>query len=170
MNYQWIGAVLIIVGCGGFGSAIAAAYRQEEKLLHQLMSTITYMETELQYQLTPLPELCLKAGKHTRGLLNQLFCEMAKNLEQQTAADVSGCMNNAIQKTGEIPVRLKKLLRELGNCLGQFDLSGQLRGLQEIYVLCEAEGKRLEKGRDQRLRSYKTLGICAGLALIILFV
>ena len=55
MNYRWIGAVLVIAGCGGFGFSIAAGYKREESTLRQLIQALNTMEWELSYRLTPLP-------------------------------------------------------------------------------------------------------------------
>lgn len=73
MSYRWFGAALVIAGCGGFGFSIASGYKREEGILRQLLRALNYMEWELQYRLTPLPELCRQAGKETRGTLREVF-------------------------------------------------------------------------------------------------
>ena len=40
MNIKWIGAILVIVGCGGFGFSIAANYLQEERRIRQMIQAI----------------------------------------------------------------------------------------------------------------------------------
>lgn len=169
MTYKWIGAVLVIVGCGGVGFSIAAAHRREEKLLRQLIQVLQYMECELQYRLTPLPELCRQAGKEVNGILRDVFLNLARELDWQTSPDVCSCMAEAVKKSRDLPISLRRLLLQLGHTLGRFDLTGQLQGLQGIRVSCEDALKDLNKDRDNRLRSYQTLGLCAGAALAILF-
>ena len=69
------------------------------------------------------------------------------------------------------PVRsLRRPLRLLGQTLGRFDLPGQLKGIKAVQESCRRELARLERNRDARLRSYQTLGLCAGAALVILLV
>ena len=58
----------------------------------------------------------------------------------------------------------------LGTSLGRFDLTGQLNGLEQVRSHCRRELEALAGNRDQRVRGYQTLGICAGAALAILFV
>lgn len=169
MNYKWIGAVLIIVGCGGFGFSIASSHKREEKILRQLLQALQYMESELQYRLTPLPELCRQVGKETSGILRDIFLNLARELDWQVSPDVCSCMSAAMKKSRDIPTSLRRLLLQLGHTLGRFDLPGQLRGLQSVRANCEEELKKLGKDRDVRLRSYQTLGLCAGAALAILF-
>lgn len=169
MNYKWIGAVLVITGCGGFGFSIAAGYRREEGLLRQLIRALNYMEWELQYRLTPLPELCRQAGRESRGILREVFSGLADELERQTFPDAAGCMIGALNRSRELPGKIRELLKQLGSTLGRFDLPGQKQGLEEVRLQCRLELERLEKNRETRLRSYGTLGLCAGTALAILF-
>ena len=52
MNYKVIGAVCVVAACGGWGFAAAAQYIQLIRLLRQLISSLDYMECELQYRST----------------------------------------------------------------------------------------------------------------------
>lgn len=169
MSYKWIGAVLVIAGCGGFGFSLAAGHKKEEKLLRQMLHVLQFMECELQYRLTPLPELCRQAGKETGGALRDVLLDLARELDWQVAPDACSCMTAALKKNRDIPTSLRRLLLQLGRTLGRFDLTGQIRGLQSVQAECEEEMKRLGKDRDVRMRSYQTLGLCAGTALAILF-
>lgn len=170
MTYKWIGAVLVLVSCGGFGFAIASGYRQEEQRLRQLLRALQYMECELQYHLTPLPDLCRQAGMETSGSVREVLNKLAGELENQVAPDVSSCMRAAIEDCQDFSRRFRRLMLQLGRTLGRFDLAGQIQGLQAVQASCIQEQKALEQNRDMRLRSYRTLGLCAGAALAILFV
>ena len=168
MTYQIVGAVLIVSGCGGFGISLAAAEKSREKIFRQLLSALQFMELELQYHLTPLPELLILAGKHSGGQIAAIFRGVSQELKEQVLPDVSSCMQKVLQqKETDRPVRM--ILRQLGLGLGCFDLPGQLKGLQEAEESCLRELTKLEEGKSQRFRNYETLGFCAGIALAILF-
>lgn len=169
MSIKLIGAILIIAGCGGVGFSMAAAHRREEKALWQLIGVLNYMGCELQYHLTPLPELCRCAAEQTVGNIRQLFQNLASELEGQIAPDATACMNAAIAKTSRLPQQARKNLLMLGTSLGRFDLQGQLKGLEAARQQCRRDLDGLTRDRDVRLRSYQTLGLCAGSALAILF-
>ncbi len=170
MSLKWIGAVMVVVGCGGFGFSMAAAHRQEVQLLRQLNRGLEFMQSELMYRLTPLPELCKQTGKETGGILRKVFSELARELDGRTLPEPGDCMASVITRNkGALPGSLRKLLLRLGRSLGRFDLDGQLRGLTAISKACQEELSLLNKNRDIRLRNYQTLGLCAGAALAILF-
>lgn len=169
MSLKLIGAVCIIAACGGVGFSMAAAHRREEQALRQLIRALDYMGRELQYHLTPLPELCRHAAAECGGCIRQVLLALAAELESQVAPDVSTCMNAAIAKIPRIPQRLRGELARFGSSLGRFDLQGQLDGLEAARQQFRRDLENLSKNRDVRLRSYQTLGLCAGSALAILF-
>lgn len=170
MGYKWIGAILIIASCSGCGFSVAAGKRREEILLYQLMEVLQIIESDLQYRLTPLPELCRMAAGETKGILRSVFWNLNRELHCQKFPDAGSCMYAAIQCSGEIPARVRRLLVQLGHTLGKFDLQGQIQGIQSVRKRCEESIVYIRKNRDERLRSYQTLGICAGAALAIILI
>lgn len=170
MTIKWIGALLVIMGCGGVGFTMAASYRREERSLRMLLRALEYMTCELQFRLTPLPELCRQAGRECGGPAGQVLTALSKELESQISPDVDSCMYAALSKLEGVPHSTAEALGLLGKCLGRFDLNGQLQGLEQVRAHCRRELTALESGRDQRIRGYQTLGVCAGAALAILFV
>ena len=170
MNLKWIGAILIIVGCGGFGFSMAAAHRREENTLRQLICALDYMECELQYRLTPLPDLCRQAAGEQKGCIQEVLMNLSGELDAQISPDVERCMQAALSKVEEIPKHTREALTDMGKTLGRFDLSGQLKGLEQVRAICRTNLEALRTNREPRLRSYQTLGLCAGAALAILLV
>ena len=48
MAYKWMGAMLVVMACGGFGIFLAGNERQEEAALRQLLQILDFMESDLQ--------------------------------------------------------------------------------------------------------------------------
>ena len=170
MTLKWIGAVLIIVGCGGMGFRIALSYQRELRTMEQLVQLLDYMECELEFRMTPLPQLCAVTAKLIQGCLGQVLFHLAEELENQVSPDAGCCMNAAIAKVADIPASSKRILSMLGMSLGRFDLDGQLKEISAVREHCHLELDRLRSHRENRVRSCQTLGICAGVALAILFI
>lgn len=169
MSLKIIGAVCIILSCGGVGFSMAAAHRREEGALRQLIGVLDHMGCELQYRLTPLPELCRSAAADINGCVAQVLGLLAAELESQVSPDAVTCMRSAVEKAGKLPASIRKNFLMLGSSLGRFDLQGQLKGIEGVRIQCRTDLEALEQNRDVRLRSYQTLGLCAGCALAILF-
>ena len=170
MVIKWIGAICVLAACGGFGFQIAATHRKEVRMLRQVIRILDFAECELQYRLTPLPELCRKAVSECSAPLNTLFLHLSEELEEQISPNVSSCMQAAIARTEQIPKQTQDILVLLGESLGKFDLHGQLRGFESVRGECSRRLEILSNDQEVRLRSYKTLGLCAGAALVILFI
>lgn len=170
MSIKWLGAVLVIVGCGGVGFSMAAGCKREEWALRSLVSALDFMTCELQFRLTPLPQLVRQTGQECRGIVGEVLTELAVQLESQIIPDADSCMYAALSRFEHLPKAAEEALRLLGTSLGRFDLPGQLQGLEQVRAHCRRELERMNAGKEQRLRSYQTLGVCAGAALAILFV
>ncbi len=169
MNLQGMGAICIVVGCGGVGFGMALNHKREERALEELKKALEFMGSDLQYRLTPLPELCRRVSEFAKGSVGAVFGGLSRELDKQLRPDAESCMASALQSARDLPGKARTALEELGRSLGQFDLEGQVRGIALVEQLCEKELAGLAENRTQRLRSYQTLGLCAGAALAILF-
>lgn len=170
MDYKWIGAVLIVAGCGSFGFSLSAEHRIQEIYLRKLIAVLDFMTCELRYRMTPLPELCAAAGKETGGMLAKLFTQLSSELEAANSVSVSFAMDTALKNSGDFPSKTRDNLILLGQSLGRFHLEGQLEGLEAVRVSCRRDLEELSHNRDMRLRNYQTLGLCAGAALAIVLI
>ena len=166
---KWFGAICVILGCGSVGLAMSATHRKEEKALRMLIGALDFMQCELQYRLTPLPDLCRLTAAQCYGCLRDLFQNLATELEDQISPDVFYCMNAALSRQRDLPEQTAEALRCLGRTLGRFDMEGQLIGFENARQNCRRMLDQLSSNREVRLRSYQTLSLCAGAALVILF-
>ena len=168
MPLKWIGAVFVFFSCGGFGFLLVHKHKQEENDLRSALKLLQTIQWELQYRLTPLPDLCRIAAREVNGTLKQTFLALSAELDNQILPDVQSCMHAAIQMQPQLSQPLKRILKLLGESLGKYHLSAQIQGLESVQMLCIKELDFLNTNRDIRLRSYQTLGLCAGAALAIL--
>lgn len=167
---RWFGAILIIIGCGAVGFAMAAAHRREERCLRQFVDALEEMYSELQFRMTPLPELCRMISASRNNTIGHIFRELSRELDRQINPEVSSCMYAVLAGDRSIPESLREGLQLMGKSLGKYDLEGQLRGLESVKEYCHRWLEKLSANRDVRLRSYETLGLCAGAALAILLI
>lgn len=169
MDFKWIGAVLIIAACGGFGFMLALSHRREERCLSSLIRILDFLASELHYRQTPMPELCCLAAGECRNEVGYVFQKLAEELEQNLYPDVNSSMNRVLSGS-DLPLVTLRNLNLLGDTLGRFDLQGQLKGLEAVREKCREDLLTFRQNREQRLRNYQTLSLCAGAALAILLV
>ena len=170
MMLKILGSLLIIIGCGGFGLLISMNYRKEESALQALLEALEYMLSELRFRLPPLEQLCRDSAKLNSGVVSNVLNYLADELSAQVAPDSESCMRAALNAAGDVPVLTGNMLRLLGKTLGKFDLEGQIQGIQRVIDEVRRHLILLSADRDNRLRSYRTLGFCAGISLALLLI
>lgn len=168
MTLRLVGALCTVLGCGGIGFAFASTYKKEERSLHQFLNVLYYLSCELQYRMTPLPQLCRQASLECSGTLRAIFTSYADELDMQLRADAELCMKAVLSKVSDVPQTTADFLLLLGHSLGRFDLEGQLNELEHLQQECRERLSQMTEGKKARLRIYQTLGLCAGAALAIL--
>lgn len=170
MLLKIFGAIFVVIACGSVGFRMASNHRKEENSLRELVAVLDYLECELQCHLTPLPILCRQAAEESQTILANIFFGLAAEMEAQFSPDFHSCMEAVLSKNKQLPARTSSCLSLLGKSVGRYDLEGQRKGLEAVRQECRRQIEMLSENRENRLRSYQTLGLCAGAALAILFV
>lgn len=168
MTIKLLGAFLVVAGCGSFGFSMAASFRGQQRGFEQFVRALDFMHAELSYRMPPLSVLCRSAGSIVTGPVQKTLLTLADELDCQVAPDVTLCMAAALNRQN-LPPNLRQAFLNLGDSLGRFDLPGQLRGLDTAHEEAKRVLQELRDHRQNRLRSYQTLGLCAGASLAILF-
>ena len=167
MVQKLIGAGCVFVACGAAGFGVAASVKKEEKLLLQTKRLLEKMESELSCRVTSLPELCL-CVVGCGSELEQLYGDVSRLLQLKQFPDASCCMEQGLRLQKYLPKSVAKIHRMLGETMGRYDLPGQLDELSAVKEACLDELNSLRQNMSQKVRSYRTLGLCAGAALAIL--
>ena len=168
MPIKYIGAVLVFVACSAVGFSMAANYKKEERYLFELIRTLENMGCELEYRLTPLPQMCRNAAVDAYGSIGKVLLALADELDSQVSPDAACCMQIALSAVSDLPSRIESKLLGLGYSLGRYDLNGQLKEIDSVMRSCTADLEEMRSNRDKRVRSYQTLGLCAGAGLAIM--
>ena len=142
---------------------------RDTALLRALAAFIDCLGNELSYRMSPLPDALRATAQVHKSKLSPIFVSLAEQLEQQISPNVSSCMEYVLRQQ-RLPKNTMQQLSELGGLLGAYDLQGQQNGLNMARQNCMRILSQLEHDRTQRVRSYQTLGLCAGAALAILFI
>lgn len=170
MTIRILGALLIVSGCTGVGYAMSYCFRREEQAMEDLVKCLEWMVCEMNYRMPPLAALFLDAANMSKGTLSQTMERFAVELQQQVSPNPAICMYTAIAAVPTLPERVSAHLQTLATNLGYFDLEGQLDRLEAAVSMCRQDLHRMSSGKEIRMRNYQTLGLCAGVALVIIFI
>ncbi len=164
-----MGALLIVLGCSGVGFSMCRRFRALERSLGELCKCLKWMTWELKSRMPPLSALCRGAAELATGALSRTFARLAQEFDAQLIPDAASCMEAALRENADLSPEVAAVLRDVGRSLGKFSLCEQLEALEASSARAERALSELGEGRTLRLRNYRTLGICAGVALAILF-
>lgn len=164
-----IGAMLIVLGCAGVGFSMCRRFCALERSFEELCKCLAQITWELKSRMPPLSELCRGASKTASGALSRTLECLARELDAQLVPDAQSCMEAALHKNADLPPEIAAQLRDIALSLGKFTLSEQVEALEGAFERAKCALAELREGKTLRLRNYRALGICAGVALAILF-
>lgn len=170
MTIQILGAMLIVCAAGYVGVSQSMTLRLRTRELNALHTALELMRHEIQANQSPLADVCMLVSLNTRGQTAQLFDALARGLASRSPAGVQALAADALRASG-LPLQAMEhqALLDLAAAMGRFDLEGQLRALELASDRFARFARQAESQQREKSRSYSVLGVCAGLALVILF-
>lgn len=167
---QIIGAVLVILGCGAIGYIMASNLTLEITTVQNLISILEHWKHSINYHQTALPELCRMTQETESSILGKFFGALHEQLSSLRQFDALQCTELAFSSCPDLPASSKTLLQKLSKCLGKFDINGQIQEIDSVLSEANSILLSLQSNLDSRKKCYRTLGICAGIALAILII
>lgn len=150
----------------GFGAA--ARVRKTAAQLDQLRRSLEIMRCEIACRLTPIRKLCRMLSEACTGELSRFYARMGERLQQGDSVVNAAAEARRVCRGLLLPPQITLTMDELFSSFGSYDYEAQLRLIDLAAERTAAAQKRLEEGKRDRCRSYEILGICAGIAIVIL--
>lgn len=165
------GAVMVITGMLGLAWRAVGRLGERVELLRGLQGAAAYLEEELAFRFTPLPELFRHLTDSRHGPVGGFFRAVLRGLDAPGAQALRECWTRAAGETLSLlrePER--QTWEELGQVLGRYDAQTQAKALA-------LAGQRLAQaytdalGDRQRLgRVYLALGAAGGLVTVLVLI
>lgn len=168
-----MGSLMIITVGTAIGFGLARQLSERPRQIRQIIGCIAALKSYISYVATPLPEALLNCAKGTEGPIAEFFKRLANTLEENGWMTPQEAITQALidgkgQLTLENPER--EILSVLGANLGGTGREDQQEYLNMVLKQLEHVEKEAVKQREQNARMYRYLGICAGLAVVILLI
>lgn len=169
MIFRIVGAAFIISACGGFGFLLSVAHKKEVRALYSFINALDTMECELLYKQTALPDLCREIAATQTGAVKQLFALLGDELNSQIRPNVASCIQAVVSRTENLSPTIMEAFISMGKSLGRYDIEGQLLETRALRAEIHRKLENLRQDQSIRVKNYRTFGLCAGIALVILF-
>ncbi|MPN27806.1 Stage III sporulation protein AB [bioreactor metagenome] len=167
-----IGAGIVIITGTSIGFMLASRCSERPRQIRQIISCIGSLKTYIGYVSLPLAEALHNCTNGTYGAVNDLFQKMALILNDNGWMTPQEALNQAVSETNMLALERPELeiLSALGANLGSTSRDEQktyLVMVQEQLAKIEQDAIRL---RDQNSKMYRYLGVCSGLAIVIVLI
>lgn len=162
-------AGLIVLGSSIFGFGASSAVKRQMKTLRDLQTALFSMKNEMLYSMAELPDLLLLLSQKVRGAVGSWLLSSGRKLQNEPTASVTDVMMECLECNDAMTYSnaTRSILYTLCLSLGKLDADGQIRAIDKALEELTAQRKYMEENRDLRVKSYRILGICAGLALAV---
>ncbi len=166
------GVIFIVISTCSVGLRIASTLRKHCKMLRQLLSALQVMESEIGFCSTPLPQVFALMAIQTDGSLSRVFSSVARAMDKNRWLTPQSAMAKALQAEthSEMDKQVAEELLSLSAGLGKYDRESQIATLDKAKARIGLLLQSAEQECNVRSKTYRVLGICAGISVAILLV
>lgn len=162
----------MIIVSTGIGFSLANRCNERPRQIRQIISCVGSLKAYINYVSLPLSEALIKCTYGTHGAIAELFKRTAAIIEENGWMTPQEAIEQAIKENNELVLEKPELevLAAFGANLGltnREEQSTYLNLVQDQFIKIEADALKL---RDQNSKMYRYLGICGGLAVVILLI
>lgn len=166
-----VGAVLVMAGTIGLGWRGVERLGERAEVLRGLQGSVAYLEEELAFRFTPLPQLLEHLRQNRKGAVGAFFAAVGKKMERCEDVSLRQSWRQSVEETFPmLKDEERKTVAELGEVLGQYDAKTQIQSLKltgerlaGFYLAAQEERSRLGK-------VYLALGVAGGLATVLVLI
>ena len=141
-------------------------YRVEE--LREFKVALNIFKTKLIFTKEPIQEIFEEISENSTQNVGNVF-RIANKIMENESAEKS--WNMAIELSIlNIIEEDKKILKNMGNLLGMTDVEGQINQIELTEKFLEEQIIKGEKEKQKNEKLYRTLGMTAGLGIVIILI
>lgn len=163
-----MGAVLVMAGTVGLGWRGVQRLGERVEALRGLQGAVAYLEEELAFRFTPLPQLLEQLSQNRKGAVGAFFGKMGKKMEQ-CDVPLRQSWRQAVEET--LPMlkdEERQTVAELGEVLGQYDAQTQAQALKLAGERLAGSYMAAQEERGRLGKVYLALGVAGGLVTVLM--
>lgn len=161
--------LISIFGTSSFiGILLSKKYINRVKNLKEMKVILNQFETKIKYTYDTIPEIFKELSKNANKEVSNIFLEASNKMKSKEAGQA---WKEAIESSNiELNKEDKNILKGLSKLLGKTNLEGQISEIELTNTFLDKQIEIAEKEKTKNEKLYKTLGICVGLAIVIILI
>lgn len=168
-----VGSVLVIISSAGMGFFFSNEMKCRIDNLKELKKLISLLRGDIRYANTPLPEAINSITRRQSGSFDSFFHYVSAKLHELSGRTFSEIWREAVQKElsdTSLSKKDKLQIIQFGENLGYLDKDMQMNTIDLFLSQIEDEIKDLSKNIKEKAYLCNTLGIMAGIFIIIIMI
>lgn len=171
MNHlKLIGALLIVASSTWVGLSSAHSLRRLQSALEGFTTSLERMREELSFSRTDFAALCATLRENGEKESARFFSALEKDVSGEDFQPIGATARAADAAGLRLPPAAFLALEQLFDGFGRLDLDGQIRQIDYALTVLRRQAEEIRSGADQKCRSYQLLGLCTGIAVMILVI
>lgn len=167
------GALFIIGACTMMGFQAAWRFGERPRQIRQLISCLSALGSYIYYSSMPLSEALRHCADGVEGVIGKLFIRASLLLEADSSLSPADAFAVAKEEYGKkltLAGSEQELLLLFCTNLGMMNRDEQYKNLMLIQEQLEKTAAEAMAARDTNMKMYRYLGVCGGLAIVILLI
>ena len=165
---KWVIYMLILIASSSIGIIYSQKYQKRVDELKDFKTALNMLKTKIRFTYAPLKEVFIDISKSLQSKTANIFSNVCTYMENN---DVTQSWNKAINETEtSITKEDKEILSKFGKLLGKTDLEGQLNEIELSLNFLETQIEKAEVEKNKNAKLYKSLGVIAGIGIIIILI
>jgi len=172
MWLKLVGSVLVILVSSSIGFQMATRCSGRPRHIRQIITCLISLKSYMTYASLPLHEALLQCTHGIHGPVAGFFHTVARMMNEQGMLSPREAIHMVLtERQGELLLKEPELeVLEVGGNLGMMDRQEQGHYLAMVIEQLETFELEATRFRDLNTKMYRYLGVCGGLAVVILLV
>jgi stage III sporulation protein AB len=171
MLLKVIGGIMVITSCSMIGFIMAGSYCQRPRVLRNLETALSMLETEINYGHSPLPEALENISNKCEKEVSGLFLNTSKNMKLKEGITADEAWEKALKEfsiSSSLSNSDMEILISFGRYLGSTDIEDQIKNIKLVLANLKWQGEIALEEKQKNEKLWKYLGVLSGLMVFLL--
>lgn len=164
-------SVFIVILTAYIGAYKAMKLKQRERILREMVTFLKLVGNEIKYMMNILPNAYeiarQKLNTELKVKIGQIVVDM---LDSNNITYIEGSIEKNISEIESLDKYDKDIIISTLKNLGRSDIDGQMNIIQNTINILENQISEANENKRTNSKLYRTIGIIAGLMLVIIFI
>lgn len=169
--FKLSGAVLLLLGTAGFSWSLCRERKKRLIFLKNMREMYLLLQSEICYTALPLPEIFKIVGEKMPPPFGSALFSVSRRMAFERGEEFKGVWESEIESCLDgIPLtkQQKELLLKFPECLGVNESKGQANALEKYKTELDRLILQMEEEEKSKNKVIMSLGIAAGLFMVII--